>query len=316
MKTVLAPRASAILYEVLRSRGNNLPFLLPANICPIVPMTFLKSGTPFEFVDISPESLHMDTDLVERRLRSDSGQYGGILYAHTYGDPTTPSEFFRWVKDRWNGLVVIDDRCLCIPELEPAEQSGVDVTLFSTGYAKIADIGLGGFAFLRDELTHEHHGLPFDELELRATEVDYKASINAGRRYAYRDSAWLQTEVALPTWDEYAGRVRQALQETIAQRRVINAVYNSVIPAELQLGIGFQLWRFNLRLPNKDVALKAIFDAGLFASSHYRSLVGIMGEGMDANASDLSAHVVNLFNDHHYTIDMAERTAGIIVRSL
>jgi hypothetical protein len=26
--------------------------------------------------------------------------------------------------------------------------------------------------------------------------------------------------------------------------------------------------------------------------------------------------VVNLFNDHHYTIDMAERTAGIIVRSL
>jgi Ca-activated chloride channel family protein len=61
--------------------------------------------------------------------------------------------------------------------------------------------------------------------------------------------------------------------------------------------------------------LQQIFAAGLFASSHYRSLVGIMGEGTGAHASDLDMCVVNLFNDHHFTVEMAERTAHIILGS-
>jgi hypothetical protein len=76
------------------------------------------------------------------------------------------------------------------------------------------------------------------------------------------------------------------------------------------------LWRFNLRLAHKEAVLGRIFEAGLFASSHYQSLVGIMGEGTGTHASDLDMHVLNLFNDHHYTIEMAERTARIIVGSL
>jgi hypothetical protein len=41
-----------------------------------------------------------------------------------------------------------------------------------------------------------------------------------------------------------------------------------------------------------------------------------MGEGTGLHASDLDMHVLNLFNDHHYTVEMAERTAHLVVRSL
>jgi hypothetical protein len=271
---------------------------------------------PFEFVDIASETLHMDLDQVEDRLRSDPERYGGILYAHTYGEAHSPGEFFNHVKGRWNHLVVIDDRCLCVPDLEPPAETGADAVLYSTGYAKIADLGLGGFAFIQDELPRTRHRLPFDERELGAMEAAYKACIQDGRVYAYRDTAWLQTDAELPAWDEFAERLSGAIEATLRHRSTINAVYNSLIPAELQLARGFQLWRFNLRLAKRDGALKEIFDAGLFASAHYRPLVGIMGEGTDTNARGLAAQVINLFNDHHFTIDMAERTARVILRSL
>jgi hypothetical protein len=212
-------------------------------------------------------------------------------------------------------MVIIDDRCLCIPDLEPSA-SPVDVTLYSTGYAKIVDAGFGGFAFLRDELRHQHHRLEFNAVALKDLEAAYRQSIGRGSRFEYHDSDWLQTDAALPAWSAYVDRIRQLLPGTLAQRSEINAVYNSLIPAEIRLKPAFQLWRFSIRLEHKESALRQIFEAGLFASSHYRSLVGIMGEGTGTHASDLDMHVVNLFNDHHYTVDMAEHTARIIVGSL
>ena len=117
MQIIQAPRASAILYNLLSSQASSRPWLLPANICPIVPITFFKARVPFEFVDISAETLHMDLEqakaLVTRR------KYGGLLYSHTYGELSTPNEFFTNVKSIHPELLILDDRCLCIPDLEP-----------------------------------------------------------------------------------------------------------------------------------------------------------------------------------------------------
>ena len=92
-------------------------------------------------------------------------------------------------------------------------------------------------------------------------------------------------------------------------------MYNSLIPPELRLPDRFQLWRYSVRMTDKTSALKEIFAAGLFASSHYASLVGIMGPGNGAHARALADHVVNLFNDSHYTPAMAEATARIVLRN-
>jgi hypothetical protein len=312
MKTLLAPRASTLLYELLRAREASAPFLLPANICPIVPITFLKAGVPFEFVDIAPGSLGMDLDQVWDRLRQNDGDRGGLLYGHTYGDPDTPWEFFRALKESWPHLLLIDDRCLCEPDLVPREEPAVDVTLYSTGYAKIVDIGFGGYAFAGDYVSHRHISLPFTRADLTALEAGYKASLAESRPYRYHDSNWLETDSQLPTWDDYAGRFSAAIPESLAHRTEINAVYNSMVPVELRLPERFQVWRYNVRHVAAEHLLQSISAAGLFASRHHASLAGIFGSGIGVNAAALAGSILNLFNDFHYTLDMAERTARIV----
>lgn len=314
MKTVLAARASAILYNLLSGARDRRAFLIPANICPIVPITFFKAGLPFELVDISAGTLHMDLEQAEERIKT--RKYGGLLYAHTYGDPSTPQDFFISIKKHYPDLLVIDDRCLCIPDLGLDPSSPADVTLYSTGYGKIVDQEHAGFAYLSEDLTYHAQALPFRRPDLGELEENYKWCIETGERYIYRDSSWLQTDADLPAWPEFAERIRPAIESSIAHRQSINAVYNSLIPSSLRLNGPYQLWRFNLRLPGKKKTLDAIFDAGLFASSHYACLSGIMGTEMCPVAQQLADTVINLFNDTHYTLEMAERTAKIVLGSL
>ena len=59
---VFETRASAILYNLLLSLEDPRPFLLPANVCPIVPLTFRKAGRPFCFVDIGGPDLSLDPE--------------------------------------------------------------------------------------------------------------------------------------------------------------------------------------------------------------------------------------------------------------
>jgi hypothetical protein len=312
MNLVFEWRASAILYHLLVSRRDHRPFLLPANICPIVPLTFLKAGVPFEFVDISPATLHMDLEAAADRLRR--GAAGGVLYAHTYGEPSTPLDFFAAVRADDPSRLVIDDRCLCEPDLEPDAYNPADVLLYSSGYAKIVDLGFGGYAFLREGVPYDPQRLPFRRADLEALEQAYKASVSARRRFVYVDSHWLESGGDLPAWDDYRRRLEDGLAQTRQHRRQINTIYTARLPAEAQLPPPYQNWRFNLRLPQRDRVLQAVFEAGLFASAHYASLAGIMAPGSCPQAENLAGQVLNLFNDHHYTAAMAEKTCDIISR--
>ncbi|HUG33932.1 MAG TPA: hypothetical protein VMJ90_04115 [Anaerolineales bacterium] len=312
MKIVQAPRASAILYNLLVNRNDARPWLMPANICPIVPITFMKARVPFEFVDISPETLHMDLDqagaLIGRR------GYGGLLYAHTYGEESTPGEFFNFAKSIDPDLFIVDDRCLCMPGFE--QSSVADVMLYSTGYAKVVELNSGGYAMMDDQIDYQPVQLDFDLASHEDLEKAYKSAVQNRTRFEYRDSAWLQTTSALPDWSSYKNQVEGETTSSLARRRALNEIYSSRLPEEIQLSSQYQTWRFNVRVMDKTAILKAIFENGLFASSHYASLAGIMSEGRAPVAETLADEVINLFNDDHFTMEMADRVCDVILKSL
>lgn len=314
MQIIQAPRASAILYNLLASRADGRPWLLPANICPIVPLTFFKAGVPFDLVDISAETLHMDLEQAEGRLKR--GGYGGLLYAHTYAEPSTPAVFFQSVRSRYPDVLLVDDRCLCAPDLDPDADMTADVTLYSSGYAKIVDLGSGGYAFLKEEVPYRLFRLPFTAHDHERMEAAYKHALQNHIWFSYQDSAWLQTQADLPSWSEYRRRIEQGLKETLAQRTMLNAVYTALLPVEVQLPAAYQTWRFNIRVKNKQRVLAAIFKAGLFASSHYASLAGIMAPGHCPNAETLAGEIVNLFNDHHFDPQKAQQVCAVILENL
>ena len=314
MRIVQAPRASAILYNLLVSRNDSRPWILPANICPIVPITFFKAEIPFEFVDISAKTMHIDLDQAEGRL--DRGSYGGILYAHTYGEVSTPDNFFQSIKSRHPDLMLIDDRCLCIPDLSPPQEIVTDVALYSTGYAKIVDLGFGGYAFIKDSVTYQPEHLRFNPEDHEKLEVGYKLAIQSQTPYSYNDNDWLRTDADLPAWYDYRQQIQDSTKVSLNHRSAINKIYADRIPQELQLPQEYQTWRFNLRVKNKEKILGAIFESDLFASSHFVSLAGIMSLGQCPQAKILSNEIINLFNDHHFDIQKAEKTCEVILENI
>ena len=277
MQVVLAPRASTILYNLLKSRPDTRPWLLPVNVCPIVPITFLKAEIPFEFVDISPETLHMDLAKAESLVKT--RKFGGLLYAHTYGEPSVPYKFFESIKDRFPELMLIDDCCLCVPQLDADKLNPVDVQLYSTGYGKIVDLNFGGYAFIRDDINCENVSLPFALHAYDEIEELYKQAIHQRRRFVYQDSDWLDTTSPMPAWHDYRDQIETQRAEVLQHSSLLNAIYAERLPVEIQLPREYQDWRFNIRVKNKQSVLDAIFSKGLFASSHYVSLAGIMGAG-------------------------------------
>jgi hypothetical protein len=312
MKIVQAPRASAILYNILAGRADLRPWLLPANICPIVPITFLKARVPFEFVDISTSTLHMDLkkaeDLIARR------KFGGLLYAHTYGELSTPLDFFLGIKNLAPDLLVVDDRCLCVPDLEPLHSA--DVILYSTGYAKIVELNFGGYGFLRDDLQYHSASLPFNPDHHNRMEKLYKQAIQKRERFIYQDHDWLQIDPPFPAWYDYSLQIEAKRKDSLAYRAPLNRIYESRLPKEIQLPPGYQTWRFNIRVKNKSKILSAIFNAGLFASSHYASMTGIMADGFALHAEVLADEVINLFNDEHFDEERTNKVCDVILRNL
>lgn len=312
MKTILAPRASAILYNVMASQKQVKPWLLPANICPIVPITFMKARVPFEFVDIFPETLHMDLDQAEARMKK--RVFGGLLYAHTYGEESTPDDFFTRAKSLNPELLVVDDRCLCIPTFDA--RSSADVVLFSTGYAKIVELNFCGYAFMQDDVECAPVQLKFDPAHHEEIERSYKAAVQSMARFDYQDSDWLQTDSELPDWKTYRRMVEVKLELSLLQKRRLNAIYSSRLPKEIQLPAKYQTWRFNIRVKNKKQVMDAVVATGLFASSHYASLAGVMSDGRAPVAESLAGEVVNLFNDHHFDYDKAEKMVSLVLKHL
>lgn len=278
---VFARRASAILYRLLRSRRDPRPFLLPANICPIVPATFLEAGQRFEFVDIAEPSLELDPEQAIRRLRAAPGGYSGMLFVHPYGSENHPASFFADVREAARDILIIDDKCLCRPSFDTA--SDADVTLYSTGRTKYADLGGGGFAHLSAGVACEETDDGAEWLELGPPALDH---------------------------DEYRQLVDLAAHAADEQKARLNAIYERELPPEICLPSPLQRWRFNIRVAEPDRLIDAIFAAGLFASRHFPA-----AEGCPV-AARLHAEIVNLFNDRYFDEQSALRITRIVLQHL
>ena len=105
---VTSQRASAILYNYLSGNHFDKPFLLPANVCPVVPLSFMKAGVGFEFIDID-ESHAMSTEKCLTAI--EAGKYSGLVFVHAYGKKYDNKEFYRAVKSLDQNLCIIDDCC-------------------------------------------------------------------------------------------------------------------------------------------------------------------------------------------------------------
>lgn len=281
-------RASAILHNLVRTHADPHPYLLPANVCPIVRDTLLQAGQTFELVDIAEPSLAIDMEACIERARGRRAGHAGLIFVRPYGSETDPAPLFRRLKEIQPDILLIDDKCLCRPDCDAERLTEVaDVTLFSTGYAKYADIGGGGFAHLRETIA-------------------YGRDDRAG-------AEWLDLRPPEWSWNDYRRLTIEATRVADEQKQRLNEIYARTLPPQIQLAPEFQSWRFNIRVPSSGRLLTSVFEAGLFASRHYASL----GEhGSFPSAERLHADIVNLFNDRYFDETRARRITELVLQHI
>lgn len=272
MKLVTANRANKILYNFIKSNNLVGKVLLPANICESVVYTLQYAELELEFVDIQADNLCIDQEAVLFLAKEASM----LLFVHTYGVENAFYGFFQKVKKVNSEIVIVDDKCLCMPDPH-GEESPVDLVLYSTGAKKMVNLGGGSIGYVADQWK-------YDEIEVEPNE-------------------YLTNEM----WMLDSKQLYMKMDAMIAHKEKLNAVYRKILPSAIQLPDAYQHWRFNILTDKKNEILKALFAEGLFASSHYRSL------SLDCPiANNLYSYVINLFNDQYYTEEQAIRTCEII----
>lgn len=308
-------RASTVLFNVLISCPIEGPFLLPANICPIVPIVLCKARRPFEFIDISPKTFCIDHDALVDRWLAPNNRPAGLIYVRTYGAVFDASEVFARIKSLSPDALIVDDRCLCPPEFSGALAAHTDIALYSTGYAKYVDIGFGGFGVLSDGITYTSIESVFYSSDLDKLTGQYKKALEQHSQFIYSDSAWLDTAHPKEPWEAYKDIVKRELECATKLKSETNTIYKERLPPEIQFPHVYQSWRFNIQVQDKSAVLDAIRREGFIASGHYDSLVGTFGQGTAPIAKTVQRHVVNLFNDRYFSPEQASLLSDYLVDS-
>ena len=310
-------RASVVIYNVLKALGDGIVFLLPANVCPIVPVTFLKAGVKFEFIDIAPDTLCLDLSLAEKRIREIPKP--GLFYVRSLGIQHEVDATFQCLKQVNPHLVIIDDRCLSrVTFCEQYLCASADVTVFSTGVAKYVDLGQGGLGHIRtDRLEYKSLDLAFSDDALTHVMSSIRTTMRGQvpfNGFSGSDVDWLDTKRLPFSLAEYRVKIETESDRMSRHKRNINQIYRSGIERRLLPNYSFEMdaWRFTIFSDNKEHVLGKIFQNDLFASSHYAPLSHLFGGHEEMVAKEVHSRIINLFNDFRISEHKALKLVDIV----
>jgi hypothetical protein len=306
-------RASVVLYNFLISNDFKRPFLMPSNVCPIVPSVFIKANVAFEFVDID-KSMAINKAISLSKIKSD--KYSGIIFVHAYGKLFDTKLFFNDLKSKTNNICIIDDRCLCVPDFELTDNGDADLILYSTGYSKYIDLGYGGWGIIKDSYKYNLKILDYNEIDFQDFLKDHKYSLENKTRFLLPNTQWLNSRIFEISPKDYFERVTQALEKIKIQKSLLNNIYKTELPSELQLSDEYNSWRFNILVNERDLVLKNIFNAGLFAGTNYPSVANMFNGATAVIAERYERKIINLFNDFRFDEEKALKICSIINKAM
>lgn len=311
MEILFESRSCVILYNFLSGIPNRKPFLLPANICPIVIATFEKARIPYVFIDVSLKTFEMDKSILLKKINERPNIFGGVLWLRSYGLNRSNKKLFQAIKKINKNIFIIDDCCLSIPNFS-IEDDLQDLTLFSTGYSKYVDYGWGGYGFLKPEIKfYSNNKFIFNKNDLSKLNNSFQNCINEDKHFIYLDKNWLGG-IKKCSFIKYKNMIIKDIPKIKKVKSKINFIYANSITAKAQLPGPYQNWRFNILVKNKKKLLNSIFSENLFASSHYYPLPKILNRELAVKSEKLHNHIINLFNDSRYNEKMAIKTASIV----
>lgn len=308
-------RASSILYEFIKSNiKNNRSVIIPANVCEIVPLTYLKLGFEITYVDISLKSLSADLNLVRDILNGKKDEDIVLHYVRSYGYISEEdNKELAIMKNAYKHLIIVDDKCLCIPNFNDKPRFS-DLILYSTGYAKYIDLNGGAFGILNEKCKYLPQEIEYLENDLKTIKKTFQQCKLKNIKFdkTLAKLSWLKIE-EIEDKCLYKENIILNLEKISDRKEKLNNIYTKELPKEIQISSDFNNWRFNVFVDKNDQLINKLFQKKLFASKHYQSL----GDGYFScrhfnNCKFVGKRIVNLFNDIYYDEERAQKTVKII----
>jgi len=306
-------RATSILFSFLQKNKGNGIWIIPVNVCHLVPACFIKAECPFEILDVDKLKLDLDENQVIQKLIEYPGKYSGVLSVRNYGDDYPKESFFKKIRKHEPDIKIVDDACLSYPDISTPLSSLVDLELYSTGYSKPLDLGYGGFGKLHLQKNQlKPMNLNFEEESLIEMNDYYVYSTKKLVKAEHKrfKTSWLNSQNVNSI--EYLQQISLNFEKTKKHKNKINKIYDSLLKLNLKERRLSTNWRYNIKLLNPDLVLDKIFEHGLFASQHYFPLNRVFDSNLCPNWENAYKSILNLFNDKRFTTEQAEKCCEII----
>lgn len=302
-------RASSFIYQ--KAQENQGTWLIPDNICHAVYVSIRSAGSNPKLVDINENTWELDTNQVLDLLRSN--EVAGIIMVRAFGsNEVNYDEFFDLIKASYPKVYIIDDRCLCFPEFE-VKNTSADMLLYSTGYSKVVDLGFGGYSFSKNKMApieakfSSTDAMQFDSFFKRS--IESESALTEQQLNEICNMSWLDHESFTTT--TYIESIKNKFDLVKTRKKKLNSIYNNIRP-ELTLNKQLNNWRYNLMLRNRNEVMAKIFEAKLFASSHYHPLGLFLDSQYQSTWVRFHKGILNLFNDMRVEEEDVERIVKIV----
>ncbi len=310
MISLTRQRASSIIFDLVAEKKGS--WIIPDNVCHAVFASIVAAGGEPLITDVDASTLELNPNNIVDTVKSNAN-IKGVIMVRTYGNTSENySKLIGEIKAINNEVIIVDDRCLAIPEIS-IEEDIADVYLYSTGYSKVVDLGYGGYAFSKKEIQsfdrnyNKHEEEQFDTFFKNAVYSDKHT--NSVDIITVSCSNWL--DMAKIEKQKYFQEITSAKSTALDCKSKINSIYEE-IKNEFQLGNEFNDWRFNIFVANRDEVLDRLFQNNLFASKHYFPLSKLLHSNENKTWRSIFPNIINLFNDFRYTPTMAEQTVELI----
>ena len=298
-------RATSIINDFIKTNNICGKFLIPANICPIIPLVFLKNNIKIKFIDINLKDLDMDKKLVLENVK----QFDGMLWNNSYGKEVDNSSFFKKCKTIKKQFFIIDDKCLSKPKLSFKKSISSDLELYSTGYSKYCDLSLGCYELSKKKI--KFHPTIYNKNLYDKIIKKFNYSINHKKIFSSKKNNWLESSNGIAI-KEYFLNIKEYKKKIKVHKKNINYIYNKILPNEIKIDNKLNNWRYNVLVSQRKILIKKIFKENLFASTHYYPSSKIFQNIKMKNSDYIGNNIVNLFNDLRFDEKMAKKTALII----
>lgn len=315
-------RGSTALWLIFQVLGKqSAKVLVPVNICEIVYPIIINSDLDPVFYDVDSKSGIATPQIIKEAY---TGEEDILIVLHQFGIPVEIDAICSWAESK--NIFVIEDVCCALGATYKGHPLGTwgNAAIFSFGYSKILEYGIGGAVYSRDRVIYQKihdqiQQLPPYSYEHKTKEIEFRSHIHLLRRSTNISKIKEYNEIydnymkyllfKLEQKDINSIRILyQELEKNLKTRSYFADRYRKEITnnriRHAHKKTGQTYWRYNIFVKphNQKKVIQGLRQNGLLASNWYPPMAKFFDKSYDpqkfGGCESFATQVINLFVDH------------------